>query len=115
MLPRIRAGGYRAALVAQNGIEDMRIEWSAFDALFIGVSTDWYLSQVAIDLIDEAKTRGLWVHVGRVNSRTRSHWAKAHGADSSDGTMAAFGPDVIIPKMARWGMDTRQLPIRFGV
>lgn len=113
MLPRIRAGGYRAALVAQNGIEDTDIEWSTFDALFIGGSTDWKLSQVVIDLIGEAKARGLWVHVGRVNSRRRYHWSMSHGADSSDGTYAAFGPDVNIAKMSRWGFDVRQLPIRF--
>jgi len=36
MLPRIRAAGYRAALVAQDGLEDLPVPSPAMDALFIG-------------------------------------------------------------------------------
>lgn len=39
-LPRIRALGYPAALVAQNGVEKLSIPWNDFDCLFIGGSPD---------------------------------------------------------------------------
>lgn len=45
MLPKIRALGVPAALVAQDGLEDMvdRVPWDEFDVLFIGGSTAFKL------------------------------------------------------------------------
>jgi hypothetical protein len=45
VLPKIRALGVPAALVAQDGLEDMvgKIPWDAFDVLFIGGSTEFKL------------------------------------------------------------------------
>jgi hypothetical protein len=37
-------------------------------------------------LIREAKWRGKWVHVGRVNTLRRIAWCKALGVDSIDGS-----------------------------
>ncbi len=105
VLPEIRACGYQAALVAQDGIEAMSIDWWAFDCLFIGGSTDWKLSQAAFDLSREAKRRGKWVHWGRVNSLRRLRMARLAHADSADGTYIAFAPDKLLPKVARW-LDT---------
>jgi hypothetical protein len=81
----IRAAGYKAALVAQNGIEDMSIEWDAFDAIFIGGDTAWKLSRHAQTVCAEAKRRGKWVHMGRVNSQKRLELAWDFGCDSVDG------------------------------
>lgn len=102
VLPLIRSLGYNAAFVAQDGIEDMALDWWAFDCLFIGGSTAWKLSQVAFDLSRDAKRRGKWVHWGRVNSLRRLRMARLAHADSADGTYIAFAPDLLLPKVCRW-------------
>lgn len=56
-----------------------------------------------------------WVHCGRVNSKKRYKWCESYGADSADGTYVAFGPDINIPKMARWLSPEWQLPLVFDV
>lgn len=92
MYGRIRKAGYRAALVAQDGLENLRefIPWDDFDALFIGGTTEWKLSEAAHELAAEAKWRGKWLHMGRVNSLRRVRIAKAMGCDSVDGTYLRF-------------------------
>lgn len=115
MLARIRALGYPAALVAQDGLEALDVPWDAFDCLFIGGTTAWKLSDHAIRLMAEAKRRGKWVHVGRVNSKRRYQWCHSHGADSADGTFVAFGPDVNIPRLEKWLRPERQLPMELPV
>ena len=101
-LPRIRALGYPVALVGQDGMEDMPVPWDEFDALFIGGSTEWKLGPEAAVLADEARGRGKWVHMGRVNSRKRLKYAESIGCDSADGTYLTFGPSVNLPRLARW-------------
>lgn len=108
MLPRIRALGYRAALVAQNGLEDLLIPWRDFDALFIGGTTDWKLGPAVRALVAEAKWRGKHVHMGRVNSLRRLRYAHVIGCDSADGTYLAFGPDTNLPKLLGWLRDVHQ-------
>lgn len=93
MLPRIRAIGYPAALVAQDGLEDLSVPWDDFDALFVGGSTKWKLSEAAYGLAAEAKARGKWLHMGRVNSWARFSTAAAAGYDSADGTVLRFDPN----------------------
>lgn len=102
VLPLIREMGYPAALVAQDGIQDGPIDWDAFDALFVGGTTAWKLSEATYALVREAKARGKWCHQGRVNSLRRLRAAALGGYDSADGTYLAFGPDVNLPKMRRW-------------
>lgn len=102
MLPRIRALGFPAALVAQDGLEDLDVPWDAFDCLFIGGSTEWKLGPAARQLTAEAKRRGKWVHMGRVNSRQRLLYAAGIGCDSVDGTYLAFGPDRNLPTLLSW-------------
>ena len=85
--------------------------WDEVDCLFIGGTTAWKLSDHAIQLMADAKRRGKWVHVGRVNSKRRYQWCSSHGADSADGTFVAFGPDVNIPRLIRWLRHERQLPM----
>jgi hypothetical protein len=102
MLPRIRALGFPAALVAQDGLEDLDVPWDAFDCLFIGGSTEWKLGTAARRLTAEAKRRGKWVHMGRVNSRQRLLYAAQIGCDSVDGTYLAFGPERNLPTLLSW-------------
>lgn len=101
-LPVIRELGYPAALVAQDGLEDLDIPWDSFDVLFLGGSTEWKLSPAAARLVAEAKARGKRVHMGRVNSRRRYRYAKAIGCDTVDGTYLVFGPTVNLPKLLSW-------------
>lgn len=98
----IRSLGFKAALVAQDGIEDIGAPWGKFDALFLGGSTAWKLSTSARDITHEAKRRGLWVHMGRVNSLKRLQTAMHFGCDSVDGNFLAFGPDKNIPRLLGW-------------
>lgn len=101
-LPAIRALGYPAALVAQDGLEDLEVPWDAFDALFIGGTTTWKEGAAAAALVAEANRRGKWVHMGRVNSRRRWSYAEHIGCDSVDGTFLAFGPDQNLIRLAGW-------------
>lgn len=110
VLPVLRALGYKAALVAQDGIEETGVEWSALDCLFIGGSTKWKLSEAAFDVIREARMCGKHVHVGRVNSRKRLRVFAAAGCDSADGTMLAFGPDKRLRQLLRWSVEIEAQP-----
>jgi hypothetical protein len=82
--------GLPVALVAQDGLEHMgrwvSMVWPRLDALFIGGSTEWKLGPAARALVREANRRGLWVHMGRVNSVKRIAYAAEIGCDSIDGT-----------------------------
>lgn len=112
VLPQLRAVGYRAALVAQDGMESMPIEWAAFDCLFVGGTTEWKLSEAAYEIAREAKACGKWLHMGRVNSRRRLVAAAVSGYDSADGTYVAFGPDKNLPKLVSW-LDELRVQQRF--
>jgi hypothetical protein len=101
-LPKIRALGYPAALVAQDGLEDLDVPWATFDVLFIGGTTDWKLGPAARELVAEAKRRGKRAHMGRVNSEKRLRYAAAIGCDSADGTFLTFGPDKNLPQLLTW-------------
>jgi hypothetical protein len=102
MLSLIRRAGYRVALAAQNGLEDMSVPWDSFDCLFIGGDTAWKLGPHARALTVQAHHYGKWVHMGRVNSWERLRIARQFGCDSVDGTYLAFGPDKNLPKLLRW-------------
>lgn len=107
-LPKIRDLGYRAALVAQDGL--MEPKWDAFDCLFIGGTTSWKLSEEAYRLAREADERGKWVHMGRVNSWRRLKAAAVSGYDSADGTYITFGPDTLLPRLEGWLRTLRDNP-----
>lgn len=112
-IPRIRSLGYRAAFVAQDGMTTDNTDWD-FDVLFIGGSTDFKLGDTVKKLIEEAHTRRIPVHVGRVNSKRR-FLAFAHlGCASSDGTFLGFGPEVNLPKLLGWIDEYHQQPSLFG-
>jgi hypothetical protein len=80
------------ALVAQDGLENLAVPWDSLDALFIGGSTEWKLGEMARMLVAEARRRGKWVHVGRVNSQVRLRYCIHLGVDSVDGTEWAINP-----------------------
>lgn len=102
VLPLIRALGFKAAFVAQDGLESLTVPWDEFDVLFIGGSTEWKLSPQARCLALQAKTRGKKVHMGRVNSFKRLSIAQDFGCDTADGTFLAFGPAKNLPQLVSW-------------
>jgi hypothetical protein len=78
--------GWRAALVCQDGQENLPIPWDRIAAVFIGGSTNWKCGPHVEAIIKTAKIFGKWVHVGRVNHPERWAHFEALGADSADGT-----------------------------
>jgi hypothetical protein len=113
MLGRIRDVGFKAALIAQDGMERLEIPWNTFDCLFIGGTTGWKLSEHAYDLMRAARRRNKWVHVGRVNSYRRLVRMRQAGAHSVDGTYLAFGPDTNTPKLQGWLDQLQRQPDLF--
>lgn len=109
-LPKIRALGYPAALVAQDGLEDLAVPWDEFDVLFIGGSTEWKLGAAVREIVRDAKARGKRVHMGRVNSQRRYRYAEAIGCDTVDGTFLVFGPDKNLGRLRAWLNDAETQP-----
>lgn len=125
MLARIRRVVGRVALCAQNGATPDDLPWGYFDAVFLaGIAecapcgyvpavetlpqtactaghrlTEWKAGDVAAAIAGEAKRRGVWCHMGRVNTDVRIKRARAMGCDSGDGTYLAYGPDINLPKL----------------
>lgn len=113
-LPKIRALGYPAAYVAQDGARANRLPWHAFDVLFIGGTTSWKLGPTARALVFEAKRRGKRVHMGRVNSLRRLRYAQFIGCDTADGTFIARAPDKNLPRMLGWLENVAGQHVLFG-
>lgn len=73
------------ALVLQDGIRNVPIDWHMLDAVFIGGSDLFKISDEAFSAAKAAKMLGKWVHVGRVNTPKRvREWSLL--ADSIDGS-----------------------------
>ncbi len=106
--PVLRSLGLPVALVLQDGLE--RFKWrarlpSAWDeiaAVFVGGSTAWKEGPHAAALVDEAKARGKWIHVGRVNSERRIKRFAELGADSFDGSGFSAWGDKRIALAVKW-------------
>lgn len=94
----IRGVHLRPALVLQDGMLASEIPWKQVGAVFVGGTDAWKFSSQARELCAYAKARGLWVHVGRVNSRKRIYEAARMGADSFDGGQYSMFPDLKIPE-----------------
>lgn len=106
----VRSFGYRPAYVTQNGCTGIPDD---AEAVFAGGDDAWKLGDDNAALVAEAKRRGLWAHMGRVNSLRRLRFAAFHGYDSVDGTFLAFGPDVNLPRLLRY-LDAAAHPMLFG-
>lgn len=107
-LPSIRDTGQPPAFVIQDGQDASEVPWDEIGALFVGGTTAYKLSPEAERLGREAKRRGLWLHVGRVNSRKRYDYARAVGADSVDGTSFSMFRDTYLPAALGWHRDHLQ-------
>jgi hypothetical protein len=94
-------GRCRMAVVAQDGMTPRDIPMDA-GAVFIGGSTGFKLGTAAADIIAYARARGLWVHMGRVNSKRRLLYAESIGVQSIDGTSWSRFPDVMRSRAKAW-------------
>lgn len=84
--PIIHECGLPAAYVLQDGLEGVGVPWDKCEAIFIGGTTEFKLSPLVHRTVREAKNRGKWVHMGRVNSKRRIRYAASIGCDSVDGS-----------------------------
>jgi hypothetical protein len=77
----------KRAFVLQNDIDrySSLIPWDEIVAVFVGGDDDFKESSTAVELAKEAKDRGKWVHVGRVNTVRRLDFWEPY-ADSIDGS-----------------------------
>lgn len=101
LFPRLRAAGYLAAFVAQDGWHEETTPWDEFDVLFIGGTDEFKLGRGAV-AISAGLARGKRVHIGRVNSYSRLRLAAVLGCHTADGTFLKFAPDINEPRMFRW-------------
>lgn len=113
-LAKIRELGVPAAFAAQDGCENGLIPWGEFDVLFLAGSTEWKIGPVAYRLAQEAKARGLKVHMGRVNSRLRLRIAEHFGCDFCDGTYLAYGPGKNLARLTGWLDEMHAMPSLFA-
>lgn len=110
-LPRLRALGYPAAIVLQDGATPNTVPWDEIDAVFIGGTDAYKLGPQAAACVRAATARGLWAHMGRVNSGRRYAYAGHIGCGSVDGTFLSFGPDINLARLLRW--EARRQPSLF--
>lgn len=82
--PVIRAHGLPVALAAQDGQQEP--PWDRVDALFMGGSNAFKLGPDGEHWAGEARSRGKWLHFGRVNTERRIRYAATLHADSVDGS-----------------------------
>jgi hypothetical protein len=108
--PVIKALGLPVALVLQDGQGRIGVPWNMVDAVFVGGSTAFKLGTVSEGIVREAKARGKWVHMGRVNSKRRLRLAYEWGCDSVDGSGFSAFPEREIPNALRWMDEIERQP-----
>jgi hypothetical protein len=101
VLPLIRKAGAPAAIVLQDGATSKTVPWGEIDAVFVGASTRWKLSEACRQICLDARRRGKWVHMGRVNSLRRMRLANRFRCHSVDGTYLRY-PDSHVMDVADW-------------
>jgi hypothetical protein len=99
--------GLPLAIVAQDGATAESVPWCEISALFVGGTDSWKDGVEAAQLAREARRRGVWLHVGRINTQRRERlwWPLC---DSFDGTQYSRWPDTHIPACLN-RLATRQI------
>lgn len=100
--PLIKELGLPVAMVSQDGLTPEMVPWGLMDALFVGGTDSFKLSDESVSIVRQAKDRGKLIHVGRVNSKVRIRAAIAMGADSVDGSQFSWWPRRYVPKGLKW-------------
>lgn len=97
------------AYVAQDGQPEALVPWESIDCLFLGGTTSFKLSADAQRLGREAKDKGKWLHMGRVNSRKRFDYARAIHCDSVDGSSFSKWRETYVPEALEWHKEPFQM------
>lgn len=101
--PKIKSMGFPVAFVAQNGQEKLKLPSpDQFDALFVGGSDSWKMSNSGETVIKAAQQMGKSVHIGRVNSLKRIRFFSVLNVDSFDGTHVIYGPQKNGDQLLKW-------------
>jgi len=88
----IKGMKFPVGFAAQDGSEDYHLP-AAFDALFVGGTTEWKLSGDALSVIQRVQRMGKHIHIGRVNWWTRYEYFRGiEGSEhwTCDGTRTRF-------------------------
>ena len=97
-LPVVVEHGQTAAFVAQDGCTVESLPWGrGLSCVFIGGSTRWKLGSEAARIIHETNLRGLWSHVGRVNTFRRFLYFATLNVRSIDGSKHSKWSETHIP------------------
>jgi hypothetical protein len=102
---RPELAGLPLAYVLQDGATSAAVPWDAVTAVFVGGSTEWKLGRESCALTAEARRRGKWVHMGRVNTMRRLRIAFDRGCASVDGSKLTRWPATHLPRAVaevRW-------------
>ena len=102
--PIVRGFKFPRSLVIQDGMgfDDWLAYRKSIDGVFIGGSTGFKLSRFVRTVVYDARSLGIPVHMGRVNSMRRIRYAIDIGCTSCDGSGFSKWPDTRIPKAVRW-------------
>jgi len=100
--PELHRAGFPVAFVLQDGAAVSSVPWASCEAVFVGGSTLWKVSEHARELVRHGRAIGKRCHMGRVNTLGRIRIAHEFGVDSIDGTKFSKWPDEWIP----WGLAT---------
>lgn len=95
------------AYVAQDGCGEP--PWGDLDCLFVGGTSEFKCGDQARELTLEAKRRGKWVHMGRVNTDQRMRLAESWGVDSIDGTSVSMYRDIHLLKRLTQAARPKQM------
>lgn len=98
--PEVRHAGQTPAFVCQDGCKVGDVPWDDRYgmAVFIGGSTRYKLSADAVQIVQLANDRGVWTHMGRVNTVRRIKYAHTIGCRSFDGSQHSKWGRTHIPK-----------------
>jgi hypothetical protein len=103
----ILARGLPLGYVLQDGATT-DLDWPHISAVFVGGTTRWKMGEEAAELVAEARRRGKWVHMGRVNTWQRIEHANAIGCDSIDGTSLSMFTDTYLDRFSEMANSPRQ-------
>jgi hypothetical protein len=95
---QIHSKGFPVAYVLQDGQLSCDVPWNDCAAIFVGGTDAFKESMQALALMHEAKARGKWIHMGRVNTLRRLRFAHTAGCDSIDGSKFSWYSDTYLPQ-----------------
>lgn len=103
--------GLVAGYVLQDGQDHSTVPWSDIGALFIGGSTEFKTDKHVRYLVRKANNKGIWVHMGRVNSLRRLQTALDMSVDSIDGSGFSRFAELKLPRALQYIQSSTQMSL----